>query len=248
MTRILTATAFAAGLALSAGAAQANLMINGGTAGLIPAGASNANNSDNDFLDQFGNTFFDPADLIDVDGNGSRIGIGGFFGAFLTGTGPAYKFEFFGSEAGYNNQLIFGAPYTGTPAIETGGGTGGGNGDFQATPLATFVSSDLDFIIRSWNGTTNIGQAENSANGNPDDSNDGVNVPNFFLSFGDDTTRSGRSVWLFLDDGGAQENDNHDDMVLRISVVPLPPAVLMLGLGLAGMAGLRRMQARPKAA
>jgi hypothetical protein len=50
-------------------------------------------------------------------------------------------------------------------------------------------------------------------------------------------------VWLFVDDGGAGPNDNHDDFVVRISAVPLPAGVLLLGLALGGLAVYRRRAA-----
>jgi hypothetical protein len=77
-------------------------------------------------------------------------------------------------------------------------------------------------------------------------------IPNFFVTFGDafDTTingitaSSGQVAWLFLDDGGAGGDDNHDDMVIRLAIeggrfnVPEPGS--LLGLGLAGLAAAAR--------
>jgi hypothetical protein len=251
-SHIRTAAAALFGAALLAGPAAANLTINGGTPGLIPSGTSGSN-IDNDFLEQQGANFFSPGELgVTLDG---RVTLGGFFGAFLSGTAPRYRFDFFGSEASFDNQLWFtdmsNPDFSGTPAISTGGGTGGGNGDFPSSPMspvASFESSTLDFVIRSVNNGSEVDVVENAAFdnsgfGNPDDIADGALTPNFFLTFGNNSDTQGNVAWLFLDDGGANENDNHDDMVVRISAVPLPPGVLLLGLGLSGLAAYRRRKA-----
>lgn len=51
---------------------------------------------------------------------------------------------------------------------------------------------------------------------------------------------------LFLDDTGwTKDDDNHDDLIIGVKVrnVPEPSALLLMGLGLLGLAGARRLKA-----
>ena len=230
MTRFLTATALAAGLAFSAAPAFANISIVGGTAGDIPTGSTQPN----DFLQ---------SPFMGMTGLSNPLG--GFFNAQLTGSAPAYRYDFFGAEAGATNTFT-----VGSEEFEHTGGAGGSSGTFTGYVLETIIASTLDFTI----GTSQSGADPSSVVNNDDGTgnNDGdnpltpdveTNFTNFFVTFGDDSTKSGDVVWVFFDDSGASDDDNHDDMVVRISAVPLPAGVLLLGLGLGGLAAYRRRQA-----
>jgi hypothetical protein len=49
------------------------------------------------------------------------------------------------------------------------------------------------------------------------------------------------NVWLaFFDDSGGANDDNHDDMIVRITYVPEPGTLALLGLGLLGFGLARR--------
>ncbi len=89
---------------------------------------------------------------------------------------------------------------------------------------------------------------------NPDDSSGTSNV-NFFATLvtkSDGTAANGLGTsgltWdLWFDDGGASNDDNHDDMAIRISVsagsisqVPVPAAGLLLLTALGGLGVARR--------
>lgn len=105
--------------------------------------------------------------------------------------------------------------------------------------------------LGSWTSALAFGGAGSLVNFSFDVNNDSFTIFNgdentssvrgFFASVeGATAATSGGAVWLFLDDGGAGPDDNHDDMAIRLSIVPLPAAGLMLLTGLGGFAWLRR--------
>ena len=180
------------------------------------------------------------------DGNDALapLGLGtslqGYYGAnlYLLAAGPvSITATILGSEAWFKNTFTF----EGT-SYETAGSTNSfGPGTFWSALAAPGL---LDFSFSVKNKETNT--VEGVTNGSNPDNTPGS--PNFFLSFvGNPTGTSGQAVYLFLDDGGSEFKDNHDDLVVlleitggRISTVPLPAAgVLLLG-ALGGLGALRR--------
>lgn len=194
--------------------ASAALVINGGVAGQI-GDFGLAGNLNNDVV-------------IDVYGSGTILN--GFFDADISvDQDTALTFEFVGKEAGYTN--IFSASNT------AGTSTGSiSNNDAVGTSfdlhgiLAGILN--FDFLVSN----TGDGVA-NGAN------NDAVTkyLPDFWVGWDPDNAGS---LLVAFDDGGANpDDDNHDDMVIRISQVPEPGTLGLIGLGLVGLGAVRRKNA-----
>ncbi|MEO9518185.1 hypothetical protein [Shimia sp.] len=233
MKRILT-TASAALLALGTAASASTFSLVGETAGIIPgAGATN---------EVLTETF-------------NLGGAAGYFGAQVElDAASDIEVAFFGYEAGFTNSFSFGGVTTTTevPTLALPGLELGLNGDSQsefaadeASPLSSYTASGIGAGLLDFSFLTS-GSAGGVVNGfNPDNS---LVDANFFVSFGRDSLR--QSIFLFFDDGGAENDDNHDDLVVRLTIgngqtepnpVPLPATGLLL---LGALGGMRMMKRR----
>lgn len=204
--------ATAAFLALGTTASASTISLSGGTFGSIP-GAGEVN----EVLDALGVTSFD-----------------GYYGATVSIGSPKVRIEVLGFEATAKNTFRMGSY---TASTEDYAPT---NNIVFANPTGVVVDSDDMFEF-----TTNLFGGSTIVNGfNPDDSDPATNGdvgPNFFASIGNSADTSGDAVWLFFDDGGAGNDDNHDDLVIRVSAVPLPAGAVLLLTGMGALA-LRRRQ------
>jgi hypothetical protein len=161
----------------------------------------------------------------------------GYLGAdlWLTGVvGDTYliTYEFIGNESGYNNT------FTGTSGLFTSNTTAVGT-TFTNLVTATVNPQVLVFSFTSPIGTVNNGTNPDNVAG-PTGTNGN---PNFFISFNRIGGTTGGLVtgdWAYVafDDGGALQDDNHDDLVVRVSAQRVPDpgsSLLLLGLGLVGL-------------
>ncbi len=223
MKKIFMAAAAAAAFSLGA-TAEAGVLNIDGTYGVIPEDSQPTTPNNNVLL-----------------ALGLPHPLGGYFESTVTLTdihaGDKILVEYFGAEATYSNSFNMGGNSVGN----------GGVTEYAPdvnTPLDSFVvdaasvtdgSGLVAFNFRTIGGGADV-TVENGANP--------ANVEqNFHASFGPghEADQSGHVLWLFFDDNG-QTGDNHDDLAVRISIVPLPAAALsfLTALGGLGAVGARR--------
>ncbi len=161
--------------------------------------------------------------------NLSASGVGSFYlGRSLSVTGARagdfIEIDFMAAEAGYRNQFIWGS----TMIIDNQGNLGWSERDRGTVAAANgvqgfrFCSVDVSACLtNAANDTTLLGS---------------------YQSIGMYLTNGGNTAWLLWDDSGANMDDNHDDLIVRLTYhsVPEPGTLTLLGLGLVGVALIRR--------
>lgn len=245
MKKLLMTTA-AAMLAVGTAASAATLSIDNGTffSDAVPVGSSG--------LQQPGSFRNDVLEGLQIgvdSGNGFRT-LGGYENASISLSHDAkLKIEVFGWEAGYVN------------TIELGGVTAGKSvGDDAVviandanSPLATYVTSAeqsaglLDFVFKVASpGGTLLNSLTNLQNETGSSVNHtGISLASSFTATfgpGAESATQGNGLWLFFDDDGVN-GDNHDDLVVRISAIPLPAGAVLLLSGLGALALGRKRKA-----
>ncbi|MEM8536616.1 MAG: VPLPA-CTERM sorting domain-containing protein [Pseudomonadota bacterium] len=209
--------------------------------------------------------------LTNVFGTGTILGFFGSqvsvdFGGAATGT---IQVSYFGYEAGFSNSFEI-AGTSGSVDFDTQDFMGTtNNGSTQNTGASMFAASAaapiltttlevsagvLDFSFSTLGGgSTPQDTVENDRTANPSDANtDNTATPaiaNFFSSL----SSTAETVFLFFDDAGAGDDDNHDDFVVSLSMVPpgqepepvpLPAGGLLLLGGLGAFAMTRRRKTK----
>ncbi len=162
--------------------------------------------------------------------------------------------EYYGKEAGFNNNEFWWGtlgPYgTGTKVATTGLGTTnpvpspipGSPG----APLVTYVvpgvvaSGVLPFYFGLTDAAAGGTIPRAVANGHVDTSGRADDIGFWFgPAVNGVLPTSGTSVWVLFDDSGGNQDNDHDDMVMRISVEAVPePSTWMMMLGGLGLLGL----------
>lgn len=239
----------AAVLALSTAATAATFTVDG-TRGMIPdSGQTNEV-------------------LTNVFGTGSILGFFGSevsvdFGGAATGT---IRVDYFGYEAGFSNSFeISGTSssvdfdtedFDGSSA--NGSTVNDGRSMYAASALAPIASTSLEVaagVLDFSFSTLGLGGAtvENDRTANPLTANTDNSATPAIANFFSSLSTTAETVFLFFDDAGAGDDDNHDDFVIALSMVPpgqepepvpLPAGGLLLLGGLGAFAMTRRRKTK----
>lgn len=182
--------------------------------------------------------------------------VAGYYGAalYLVGAGSEgaqVKVDFVGKEAGDNNRFFYDDLGTANDVYYENSYASGNQASPDATLTVASASCPLGLCSKTvtmYNGLLNFsfsGPAGSVANG-PGNTPGGFSFFTTFLAAGNPT--SGTQVWLAMDDNNTTD-DNHDDMVIRLTIVsggtfeavPDGGATLtLLGSALMGLGMLRR--------
>jgi hypothetical protein len=155
--------------------------------------------------------------------------LGRSLGVTGVGSGAEINVDFFAAEAGYNNQFRLGA----TTLVDNTG-----NRSWSERDHGNYTASNgiLDFRFCAVTINTCMTNANNDATSTSSNQSIGMWI-----------SSDGNTAWLLWDDSGAgaHGDDNHDDMIIRLTFrsVPEPGTLALLGVGLLGIGIMRRKRA-----
>ena len=140
------------------------------------------------------------------------------------GADDVIDIDFFAAEAAYRNTFY----WNGSKVLDNQGYR-----SFQERDVATVAATEgsLNFKFCA----VSVGAClSNSANN--------TSRWNSFQSIGMWLSDGGSTAWLLWDDSGANRDDDHDDLVIRLTHrrVPEPGTLALFGAGLIGLAVMRR--------